>query len=1338
VADVPNRKDLEAKLAKVIGKISEAGRKRLMAALGDPPALSNVPKSFWNQYGQDLRAAIEPILVDIAMAQMREMADETGAQVSWGLMNARAAAWASGYTFDLVSGLNAHTMEALRSKVEDFFTEGLTLGELADLIAVDFGAGRAELIAITEVTRAAAEGESELVAQLAESGITMSKTWHTKEDERVCPVCGDLDETEADENGQWETPDGDLIDNPPAHPRCRCFITHMLVAPDATKGYNPDQPRDEAGRFGSGGGGGRAGRGVLPKELAGQIVGEGRKAIEAACRELVDGGHIHIPDGTRLVVAQQDYKGASPAGKRFNVAAACEGDGSKITVYPVMGGSTMEELHGIITHEVVHAQVAGAREVYRKQANALVMNRNYDKLVDKNDVPNAEGARRYPAYAALRQMFDPSDKELAQMKKDDGVTPYSKSYWKSGPSMYTPLAIEETLAEHAMLEARGDHRGAKGGATWGKLRNAVALYSGDKKSARMAKAKKSAEGVVVYYLNAEHEIVDEAEATMAMVWDLDAETVTVHIPEPDAIKGFNPDQPRDEKGRFGSTGVESHAAEKLVKAKFQGTLKGPEATDQLIEAQKGLNNKINQPQRKLIEDYVGSGYTMVNKNLRETGTNKEGSWHEKISLALDAAFDEPEARTHADVVVRRGMNSFEGIEKAGQGQMFMDLGYNSTSTEKAFSGAVKVELFVPKGTPAIFMPGLFKSGNGWGEKELLLPRGSTYRIDSNTKEGNVRHVKATWIGTHQLYAKSLGGASALKAEDPDAKFTWQEGDIVFGPRPTDEEIAAFVPEWKWNPDQPRDERGRFGSGGGGVMVHDVETSDVMFAAGTAGFSGSASQRQKMFDDKSSRNWTPAERLEKAKAFAMKEAGLPEDTGLAVTSKMEFVKVQGQLLPVAGKYDPVGNVVTLTPVAFDSVGRMRSVVAHEAQHAMNALARENMASDPALAAQHAEFMAKNGDKLAKEDGVTEYSKAYWATESHTVDGVHQSLDQQKVHDETLAEVAAVRANGYGQILAPVWKDYRELMVGIAKASVDKSPKPPDTPDQHSNPADNEPEWKPPKDALTQDDHSPVHPASYDHKAPPDPSMAHAMDYDKPEYYHNNNNDAVAFVQAASAKDIRDLFHKGVDARQQLADQGKAFVQDPNAPLPTSSETFHMEKRYETKRYRAINDLCRYGKTDPNDPYYQANHLSHEGLKETIDNLDSYVAKTATKDTITMNRGMSSIPGRPHTEKLIEDIINQPVGFSFRDDAFTSTSHKDSTSSHFAYRPGAKNVFTQILVGKGARGIYSTASNEAELLLDRGGTFVKAGTFKQGGKTIVRLIHVQAPKGTKTPIPSKPKP
>ena len=84
-----------------------------------------------------------------------------------------------------------------------------------------FGPSRAKSIAVTEVTRAYAEGANIAKEQIERmSGLQMVHIWNTNNDSLVCEICAPLNRKKQGD-GWWEFP--------PAHPNCRCWTTQEIA-----------------------------------------------------------------------------------------------------------------------------------------------------------------------------------------------------------------------------------------------------------------------------------------------------------------------------------------------------------------------------------------------------------------------------------------------------------------------------------------------------------------------------------------------------------------------------------------------------------------------------------------------------------------------------------------------------------------------------------------------------------------------------------------------------------------------------------------------------------------------------------------------------------------------------------------------------------------------------------------------------------------------------------------------------------------------------------------------------------------------------------------------------
>lgn len=210
-----NRDELETTLAARLSKAMRAIKGLLMAALGADVVAANVTNDVWDSVSREYTAAAIPALENTFVAASFGMMD-TGAGIAIDGINARAASWATQYGYELVRGITDNDRKYLQAAVESFYRDGLTLGDLTDKIARQYSPVRAEMIAITETTRAAVEGDRYYVQELGKLGAKMRGVVETNADERVCPVCGGKQGADVMTAGY-----------PPYHPRCRCTVRYV-------------------------------------------------------------------------------------------------------------------------------------------------------------------------------------------------------------------------------------------------------------------------------------------------------------------------------------------------------------------------------------------------------------------------------------------------------------------------------------------------------------------------------------------------------------------------------------------------------------------------------------------------------------------------------------------------------------------------------------------------------------------------------------------------------------------------------------------------------------------------------------------------------------------------------------------------------------------------------------------------------------------------------------------------------------------------------------------------------------------------------------------------------
>lgn len=146
-----------------------------------------------------------------------------GIGVDWGLVNEGARSWARLHAADLATGMTRTTRVAVTNAINDWLGTGEPITTLRDDLAPMFGAVRAEMVAVTEVTRAYAQGN---LITWRESGAVEGLGWMTAADDDVDDIC-------LGNEGDGDIPLGDTFSSgdtaPPAHVRCRCWLRPVLV-----------------------------------------------------------------------------------------------------------------------------------------------------------------------------------------------------------------------------------------------------------------------------------------------------------------------------------------------------------------------------------------------------------------------------------------------------------------------------------------------------------------------------------------------------------------------------------------------------------------------------------------------------------------------------------------------------------------------------------------------------------------------------------------------------------------------------------------------------------------------------------------------------------------------------------------------------------------------------------------------------------------------------------------------------------------------------------------------------------------------------------------------------
>ena len=220
-----------AALARFIAKILAAQLKKVLARMpSDNPMTVLWTDDFWEEQARSL----EPFrtkLREVAERGARDTLNRLGFNVGQTgyIPTEEILGWIERYSFEMIGGITETSRRYVeRALIKAFTTSGFTKGDFEALISPWFGPVRAEMIATTELTRAYYEGGAAAIRQVEDAGFEMVHIWNTNNDGLVCDICYPRNQTAGygypagDYEYGWEDP-------PPAHPRCRCWVTYKLI-----------------------------------------------------------------------------------------------------------------------------------------------------------------------------------------------------------------------------------------------------------------------------------------------------------------------------------------------------------------------------------------------------------------------------------------------------------------------------------------------------------------------------------------------------------------------------------------------------------------------------------------------------------------------------------------------------------------------------------------------------------------------------------------------------------------------------------------------------------------------------------------------------------------------------------------------------------------------------------------------------------------------------------------------------------------------------------------------------------------------------------------------------
>lgn len=188
----------------------------------DGQRLAELPLDVWDDILTAFSAILEEQLANAYIEAARELTDTLNYPVDTFLLDEAARGWANVYAYDLGQSLNQTSREQLTGILQEFFDTSMTNQQLSERLASVYGTHRTQMIAVTEVTRAAAEGQAWVARQLGAVGVNMIPIWETRADDIVCTTCGPRHNQAQGTN--W-------FNLPPAHSGCRCGVRYQYLTP---------------------------------------------------------------------------------------------------------------------------------------------------------------------------------------------------------------------------------------------------------------------------------------------------------------------------------------------------------------------------------------------------------------------------------------------------------------------------------------------------------------------------------------------------------------------------------------------------------------------------------------------------------------------------------------------------------------------------------------------------------------------------------------------------------------------------------------------------------------------------------------------------------------------------------------------------------------------------------------------------------------------------------------------------------------------------------------------------------------------------------------------------
>jgi hypothetical protein len=166
--------------------------------------------------------------------------------------------------------------------------------------------------------------------------------------------------------------------------------------------------------------------------------------VNRVAQDIKESWHYHAP----VNVIDQEGRTFERGGVQWREGGHCVLSTGEVTINSKSLGNEIDGVQRIVAHELMHGTYEKVHEQYQREYDSLSNNLAVEMRAD--GMPKQEFEHLYPTYVRLYPYLNAND-SFTKLREQDGVTDYSKAYWKDfgeGKCSFH-IAVHETLAEIA-------------------------------------------------------------------------------------------------------------------------------------------------------------------------------------------------------------------------------------------------------------------------------------------------------------------------------------------------------------------------------------------------------------------------------------------------------------------------------------------------------------------------------------------------------------------------------------------------------------------------------------------------------------------------------------------------------------------------------------------------------------------------------------------------------------------------------------------------------------------------------------------------------------------------